>query len=149
MNYGLVKKALPTAHVRALPDAGWFLTTMEPYSKKAVSITTQLEKGHKLWKGAPPAACALALGDDKAYLCYSGPYIYPFMPTPLSDVMVLKAQTDAWTVGNDGVKSPFTAQEIEWLIELAAEVRATLVNVSTYFQWTDVSCLGLPEGCAV
>lgn len=65
----------------------------------------------------------------RRWQCYSGPIAYPFLPQgfPVADIMVLKAQTDAWTVGNDGVKQPYVAAEITWLMELAAEVRETFV----------------------
>lgn len=182
VNYGYVKEALSHAHVRALPDAGWFLTTVKDFDAKAVPVTEQLEKGMSLWHGQPPQKCALALGSN-AWQCYSGPVVcslseicarglpcdcffcrshtkshvvvsfstptrfvrslnflcccshcvpvgkvYNFMPSPASDMFVQKAQTDAWTVGNDGAgKPPFNAKEIEWLMELAAEVRTTLL----------------------
>jgi hypothetical protein len=141
MNYEIVKRSLPHAHVRALPDAGWFLTTMKPYSKKAVPVGTQLEKGMALWKGTPPPVCAAAMGSGKAWMCYSGPFVYPFMPSPASDVMVLKAQTDAWTVGNDGVGKPFSVKEMEWLVELAAEVRASLQQVDHVQNDFSANCL--------
>lgn len=124
MNYPLVKSQLSHITVKALPDAGWFLTTMAPYSSKALPLPKMLEEGMSLWDGRPPAACMAALG-QKAYLCYSGPYVYNFMPAPPTDMFVQKAQMDAWTLGHDGVKAPYTAAEIEWMVELAAEVRAT------------------------
>ena len=47
-NYGYVKKTLSHAYVRALPDAGWFLTTIKPFSPKAVAPSEQLQKGWAL-----------------------------------------------------------------------------------------------------
>lgn len=126
VNYPMVKEAVSWMPVKALPDAGWFLTTMKPYSSKAAPIPKLLQEGMPAWRGVPPARCAAALG-AKAWMCYSGPVVYPFMPAPLSDLMVLKAQTDAWTVGHDGVKMPPDAAELVWLTELAAETRATFV----------------------
>lgn len=127
VNWPLVRKALSgVPRLRAIPDAGWFLTTMKPYSPKSVPITKQLKDGMALWAGQPGVECAAAMGPKGAYQCYSGPVAYPFLPGP-GDVMVLKAQTDAWTLGNDGVslKPPYKAAELEWVVELAAEVRAT------------------------
>lgn len=124
VNYPYVKQTITWMPVRALPDAGWFLSTMPPYSKSAAPLPDMLKKGMALWDGKPPAKCAAALG-DKAYLCYSGPVVYNFMPAPLSDMMVCKAQMDAWTVGHDGVKMPLNAAEVAWLIELGAQTRET------------------------
>jgi len=130
VNWPLVHKVLGAGarvqRLRAVPDAGWFLTTMKPYSPKSVPVTTQLQDGMALWNGQPNPTCRAAMGEKGAYQCYSGPITYPFLPAP-ADMMVLKAQTDAWTLGNDGIslKPPYKAAELTWLIELAAEVRAT------------------------
>lgn len=134
VNYPLVKSTVSWMPVKALPDAGWFLTTMPPYSKKSEPLGTMLQKGHAAWRGLPPALCSAALG-SKAYLCYSGPVVYKFMPAPLADILVLKSQNDEWTVDHDGLKFPYDAAELAWLVEFAAEVRASFVvdNVANVF----------------
>ena len=100
VNYPYVKETVTWMPVKALPDAGWFLTTIAPYSKKSVPVPKMLKEGMAAWRGLPGTKCMDALGAD-AYQCYSGPIAYLYMPQPLSDLMVCKAQTDAWTVGHD------------------------------------------------
>eukprot|EP00039_Didymoeca_costata_P006308 m.89131 g.89131 ORF g.89131 m.89131 type:complete len:361 (+) comp13206_c0_seq2:1499-2581(+) len=119
--------------VKILADAGWFLTTVPPYSKSAITISEQLQEGMKLWNGLPPLECKLAL-KDTAYNCYSGPFLYPFLKDH-NNIMILKAQTDAWTLGNDGVKMPPNVPEALWMAKLAEYVRATFIldNVTNVF----------------
>lgn len=119
---------LPTANVRGVDDAGWFLDS-EPFESSLPSPRAALNAGYRFWNGAVDESCAAQnVGGEGT--CLLGPQVYPFITTPL---FIQIAQFDGPQLGMLGLRPPLDEADKAYAIDFAERVRASLEPVSAAF----------------
>jgi len=127
MNAEYVSQRITWATVKAAPDAGWFIDAPQ-YDMNIPLIFDMVIAGAALWnsKGWLNQDCVNQHSSNTS-LCLLAEYVYPFLDIP---IFIQKAQTDAWTVANVGIKKPYSQSEIQYMKNLASLVRESFVEAS-------------------
>eukprot|EP01130_Rhizamoeba_saxonica_P019221 TRINITY_DN987_c0_g1_i1.p1 TRINITY_DN987_c0_g1~~TRINITY_DN987_c0_g1_i1.p1 ORF type:complete len:393 (+),score=54.19 TRINITY_DN987_c0_g1_i1:204-1382(+) len=134
MNWDVVQQQLShVPNLKMVSDAGWFLSTVVPYSKDVEPLPEMIERGYKLWNGQVPVDCKNYDHFDP-HNCYFGPIAYSFLKNR-QNVLIQKAQTDTWVMNYNHIKTPPSPDEMTWLYYLADQVRYSydLVQVDNVF----------------
>jgi hypothetical protein len=127
-NLDWLAERLPNASVRGMTDAGW-LVDIAPFDPTIDPTPVLLQKGIEFWNGTVDASCAAANVDAEGR-CYMGPYVYPYLGTPL---FVQIAQYDGPQLNALGITRPLDEKKKQYAEQFAAAVRASLAQVQASF----------------
>ena len=134
-----IADALPAAHVRAVPEVGFFIDGASIWAGAHIMTAayTRAQTFSNISAGAPEqvnAACVAATPPALRFRCFMAQYTYPFIKTP---TFLLNSAVDEWQLSNILAIDPnITVEEhtyAPWAPCIAAPAKAC--NATQYQQF--------------